>query len=90
MGAQIATLGQYRASFGSKEKEGLSPTLNTNEIWDTFFTKDDSPIFDTKAAKNAFTCRTDKDVQHVTLKKCNRVAAICIGVGADGVVESVY
>ena len=33
---------------------------------------------------------TDKDVEHQVLKKRNRVSAICIGVDAVGVVQSVY
>ena len=49
-------------------------------------------IFDTKAAKIAYTCNTSKDIESSWSKgkKRNRVAALCIGVGSDGVVESVY
>ena len=73
-----------------KASAKMSIKLDSTEIWDEFFTDEDSSIFDTKAAKSAFLCCTNKDVEHQVLKKRNRVAAICIGVSATGVVESVY
>ena len=75
-----------------KKESGLQEKLTVKEIWDNFFDDPDSCIFDTKAAKAAYTCSTRKDVVRPRSrgKKKNRVAALCIGVGADGVVESVY
>ena len=66
--------------------------LSVNEIWGDLFDNSDSAIFDTKVAKMAYTCNTSKDVvaSESKGKKRNRVAALCIGVGSDGVVESVY
>ena len=66
--------------------------LSANEIWDAFFNAPDSAIFDTKAAKKAYSCNTRKDIISSVWKgkKRNRVAALCVGVGADGVVESIY
>ena len=76
----------------AKISHGTSGVLTVNEIWDSFFDDADSLIFDTKAARTAYTCNTDKGYTTTSSKsrKHNRVAALCIGVGADGVVESVY
>ena len=76
----------------TKIDSGEPSVLSVNEIWDDFFDNRDSAIFDTKAAKMAYTCNTNKDVvvSESKGKKRNRVAALCIGVGSDGVVESVY
>ena len=71
----------------AKVKCGLERKLGPNELWDQFFDDEDATIFETKAAKAAFTCHTDKDIDLTNFKKRNRVAAICIGVGANGVVE---
>ena len=78
------------ALLDAKAECGLERTLGSNELWDDFFDDEDSSLFDTKLAKIAFTCCTDKDVVQTNMKKKNRVAAICTGVGANGVVESVY
>ena len=75
-----------------KIDNGEPCVLTVNEVWDDFFDDPDSAIFDTKAAKAAYTCNTSKDVVASVAKgkKRNRVAALCVGVGPDGVVESVY
>ena len=82
----------HRKRLMKKLDNGAPCVLTVNEIWDTFFDNPDSSIFDTKAAKLAYTCNTRKDMVSPRSrgKKHNRVAALCIGVGADGVVESVY
>ena len=66
--------------------------LTVNEVWDDFFDDPTSSIFDTQSAKAACTCNTKKDVESPICrgKKHNRVSALCVGVGADGVVQSVY
>lgn len=82
----------HRIRLTKKLDSGAPCVLTVNEIWDDFFDNPDSSIFDTKAAKLAYTCNTRKDVVSPRSrgKKHNRVAALCVGVGADGVVESVY
>ena len=81
-----------RNQLNKKILLGEPCTLTVHEIWDEFFDDPDSSIFDTKAAKSAYTCNTRKEIvtPRSRGKKHNRVAALCIGVGGDGVVESVY
>ena len=52
--------------------------LSVNEIWDDFFDNPDAVIFDSKAAKMAYTCNTSKVIVTSWLKgkKRNRVAAL--------------
>jgi len=81
-----------RAKLTSKINSGAEGALTVNEIWDEFFDDPASSIFDTKAAKAAYTCSTKKDIESPRSrgKKHNRVAALCIGVGGDGIIQSVY
>ena len=76
----------------SRLEEGVPCVLTVNDIWDDFFDNPDSSIFDTQSARKAYTCNTTKDSRptQTTGKKHNRVAALCIGVGGDEVVQSVY
>ena len=81
-----------RARLKTKLANGEPCILTVNEIQNDFFDDPDSDIFDTKAAKTAYSCNTTKDTVYSVLpgKRNNRVAALCIGVGVDGVVESIY
>ena len=81
-----------RAKLQMKIDNGAQGTLTVNDVWDDFFDDPTSSIFDTQAAKAAYTCSTSKDIKSPRSrgKKHNRVAALCIGVGGDGVIQSVY
>ena len=83
---------KIRSVLMAKMEKNEPCTLNANEIWDDFFDDPDSSIFDTQAASRAYSCNTTKVLlpQASKGKKHNRVAALCIGVGSDGVVQSVY
>ena len=76
----------------AKSNSNVPYTLSVEEIWNDFFDSPDSSIFNTETAKSAYNCNTNKDVVNTQSKgkMHNWVAALCIGVGADGVVESVY